>query len=123
MLQAVNATDLLEVFSGKNIEADQLVDLNLLALNMMGITSERARRFINDVQKEEKRKKDLYEKLKSIDCEEIFHNLVKTGFTAEELSSLDDDDLHESGFSKKETKTILKKIQIALKKGKLLNRK
>ena len=110
LLNALSATDLTEIFVSENVKADQLVNLNLEDLKMLGVSSVRAQRFLDDVKKE-KGKQSLHQTLEKICCEELFPNLAKAVCTTEELISLDNDALKKFGFDLKQKKKLLTGIQ------------
>ena len=111
ILQSLDANDLTSILSSQNVKANELGALSLEDLDKFGIASERAQQFLGEVQKEDRRKQSLHQKLKEIHCEELFNFLMKTGCKAEDVSSLDDGAIKSSGLSFLSRKEVLEKIQ------------
>ena len=110
-LNAFSAFDLADIFVSEHVKADQLLNLNVEDLKKLGVSLERAQRFLNDIQKDQEKKETLFEKLKEANCEEIFDNLAKAGCTSEEVLSLDDEALRKMGIGFKKRKQVLTRIK------------
>ena len=109
-LESLMAIDLLEIFERENIESNELKDLDLNDLIHLGVTLERAQKFLNNRQNEDERKKKLEKMLQDVDCAELYGCLVGKGYTAETVLSINYDILKEIGLSFQERKKVLKKI-------------
>ena len=114
MLHSLNALDLLELFTKESINEDNLRDFDANDFKNLGISGLRAKQLYRDIRKEEWRKDGLRERLNEVKCEDLYHRLVKIGYTSDEVFSMDHDDLKEAGiFSFPKRKEILERIQNA----------
>ena len=111
ILQSLDALDLSNILSSRNVKANELGLLSLGDLEKFGIASERAEKFLSEVKKEDRRKQSLQQKLKETHCLEILNFLTKEGYKADEIFSLDHDALSTSGLSFGERKRVIEKLQ------------
>ena len=58
-LNAFSAFDLADIFVSEHVKADQLLNLNVEDLKKLGVSLERAQRFLNDIQKDQEKKRDF----------------------------------------------------------------
>ena len=113
LLHSLESIDLLDIFKKEGINEHHLIEFDIDDFKNIGISDLRARQLYRDIQKEHERKKSLLQTLKDVNCEEIYDQLVKLGYTSKEVFSTKHEDLKDIGISSyPERKEILKKIQI-----------
>ena len=114
LLHSSNAIDLLDIFKKEGINEYHLIEFDIDDFKNIGISDLRAGQLYRDIQKEHERKISLLQTLKDVNCEEIYDQLVKIGYTSKEVFSTKHEDLKDIGISSyPERKEILKKIQIS----------
>ena len=110
-LHSVNAIDLVEFFKDEEMGIDDLISCDLNDLIQLGLPSDRAQQFHEDLTKETKRKNELFATLKYFNSEKLYDELVKIGCTSKDVYSMDHGDLKKIGLSFMERKEVLTKIK------------
>ena len=111
LLHSVNALDLVEFFKDEEMGIDDLISCDLNDLIELGLPSDRAQQFHEDLTKETKRKNELLATLKHFNSEKLYDELVKIGCTSKDVYSMDHGDLKKIGLSFMERKEVLTKIK------------
>ena len=95
---------------------DEIIELDVSDLDLMGIPSDRASQFVSDIQKEIhkfKTRHDLKNKLLEVNCSEYYDVLLQSGLRSEDVLNISHDFVKGLSLTFKEKKTLLKKIKDA----------
>ena len=90
----------MEKLKKEKIKSRDLVNLELSTLTNSGISSNRAEQFLREIEKDDERKIRLKRKLSEYHCVHLYESLARIGFSADQVSSVDN--------------TILEKINVPL---------
>ena len=114
VLISLNSLDLYQFFHEEDIDAHDVVNLGIEELEEIGLESEIARRFLQEVErkkKEQEGKDALKNYLTAMDSFELYDTLHKHGILADRLSTLNHATLKETGLTLGKRRRLLDKIQ------------